>query len=80
MEFFLGLSRARTGRYKMGRSRIPKKIRAFFSRLFEVGYLSQSLSSEHGFGAWVRQELAFGNIPSSEGGEHLTRIWQEQLL
>jgi hypothetical protein len=80
LEFFLGLNRARTGKYKTGRSHIPKKIQAFLSKLFEVGYLTQSLNSEHGFGAWVRQELAFGDMPSTEGGEHLTRIWQEHLL
>lgn len=78
LEFFLGLDRARTGRYKHGRSRIPRKIKVFFEKLFKVGYLTESLISEYGLGAWLRQELAFG-IPSDET-EHFAQLARKQLL
>jgi hypothetical protein len=80
LEFFLGLDRARTGRYKTGKSRMSKKIRAFFTKSIEVGYLTESLISEYGLGAWIRQELAFGGIPSDETTGQFTHMYRKQLL
>lgn len=61
MEFCLGLYRSRTGRYKSGRSQLPRKIREFLVRVLEQDYLTESLVARYGFGAWLRQEVAFGD-------------------
>lgn len=59
MEFCLGLYRARTGRYKVGKSRLPGKIEELLKKMFEDDHLKEALKIRHAIGAWIRQETAF---------------------
>ena len=61
IEFCLGLYQSRTGKYKLGRSRLPHRIQEFLLGIFKDGHLTELLMTKYGFAAWLRQECAFGN-------------------
>ena len=61
MEFVFGLYRARTGRYKAGKSRLPRKLEEILVKALEIGYLTEAVKSEYGLAAWLTQEYAFGD-------------------
>jgi hypothetical protein len=77
VEFCLGLYRAQSGTYKLGRSRLGSKIQKFFEALHKSGIWTESMITAYGIGAWLRQERAFGDMPGDNEG---FTIFKEHLL
>jgi hypothetical protein len=80
IEFCFGLYRARTGRYKSGRSQLPRKIREFLEKLFAKGYMTESLRRSYGLGAWVRQESAFGDVMMEDTYKEFIALCKQEIL
>lgn len=80
IEFCLGLYRARTGTYKLGRSRLPSKIQGFLSKIFAEGYLAESVVIKYGFGAWLRQEYAFDDGIAGDTRKQFVGSYEKQAL
>lgn len=80
VEFCLGLYRSRTGKYKSGRSQLPRRVREFLVKIFEQGHLTKSVVMRYGFGAWLRQECAFDNALVGDTPEAFSALCKEQIF
>lgn len=80
VEFCLGLYRSRTGKYKLGRSQLPRRVREFLVKMFEQGHLTESMVTRYGFGAWLRQECAFGNAFFEDTHGAFTALCRKQIF
>jgi len=80
VEFCLGLYRSRTGKYKSGRSQLPRRVREFLLKIFEQGHLTESIVMRYGFGAWLRQECAFGNALVEDTPGAFTALCRKQIF
>jgi hypothetical protein len=80
LSFVLGLYRARTGRYKSGKSRLMRRLQEFLSKILETRHLAEILKAENGLGAWLTQEYAFGDALSGDTQEGFRRSLKAKLL
>ena len=80
MEFVFGLYRARTGRYKAGKSRISRKLQEILVKALETGYLMEALKSEYGLAAWLTQEYAFGGALGGDTHDDFRKSVERKTL
>jgi len=68
------LYRARTGRAKTGKSKLPQKVYELLKKMCGKEYLKNLLVGKYGLEAWINQEGAFG---ANSFNEDISRLFSD---